>query len=276
MPGFVRRAAAEPLTHFLLIGAVLFAGLSAAHALRRPTVQLDAAELNQLTEYWALQMQRPPTKAELAAIIHDRIDEELLAREAERLGLGKGDMIVRRRLAQKMSFAADDLTAANPAEAELRAYFARTADRYAGPTQVSFQQAFFSADRPGGAAEPAAQAALGRARDGNRDPSGDPFVFPAAYENIGAQDLLRDYGPAFVKALETAPVGTWTGPVATPYGWHLIRVSARRQSPAVTYESVAPQVREAWMAERREKAHAQFLASLRKRYRVLIAGVPES
>jgi hypothetical protein len=272
----LRRVAREPLTHFLLIGALLFGGLMAVKSLERPVVRIDAQDLNQLASYWEIQMQRPPNKAELKAIIRDRIDEELLAREALRLGLDKGDMIIRRRLAQKMAFATDDTAAVTePAEAALRAYYAATAERYAAPARVAFQQVFFSGDRPAGGAQRAALHALERAQEDNRDPSGDPFLFPLAYDDVSVGDLLRDYGPAFVKALETAPIGSWQGPVLSPYGWHLVRVSVRRQPTAVSFESVRAQVRDAYLAERRADANTAFLQNLRKRYRVVVAGVPE-
>ncbi|WP_309605910.1 peptidylprolyl isomerase [Phenylobacterium sp.] len=273
----LRRIAREPLVHFLLIGALLFGGLTAVKSLRRPVVRLDAQDLNQLGAYWEAQMQRPPSKAELAGIIGERIDEELLAREALRLGLDKGDMIVRRRLAQKMAFATDDVAqSAEPSEATLRADFARTADRYAAAGRVSFQQVFFSGDRPHGGAAKAAGQALERAEEGGRaDPTGDPFLFPLAYDDASLQDLLRDYGAAFVKTLETAPVGTWQGPVLSPYGWHIVKVTARRKAAATAFEAVRDQVRDAWLAERRGAANAAFLHSLRKRYRVVVAGVPE-
>lgn len=272
----VRRVAREPLVHFLLIGAVLFAGLLAARSLHRPVVQIDAQDLNQLASYWEIQMQRAPSKAELRSIIHDRIDEELLAREALRLGLDKGDMIIRRRLAQKMAFATDDTAATEPTDAALRAYYAKTANRYAAPTRVAFQQVFFSGDRPRGGAEKAAAQALERAEEGGRaDPTGDPFLFPLAYDDVSVQDLLRDYGAAFVKALATAPIGIWQGPVLSPYGWHLVKVTSRRPGAGVSFESVRDQVRDAYLAERRTDANAAFLRDLRKRYRVVIAGVPE-
>lgn len=271
------RLAREPLAHFLLIGAVLALALTGVKALQRPVVHIDAQEINQLAAYWEAQMQRPPNKTELAGIIHDRIDEELLAREATRLGLGKDDMIIRRRLAQKMSFATEDLAVAEqPSDTALRAYYQKTAARYAGPARVTFQQVFFSGDRPHGGAAQAAAQAMHRAEEDKRDPSGDPFIFPLAYDDISLQDLLRDYGPAFVKTLETAPVGTWAGPVISPYGWHLVKVSARRAPPAVTFESVRDQVRDAYLAERRTEANADFMKTLRKRYRVVISGVPDS
>lgn len=272
----VRRLAREPLVHFLLIGAVLFAGLESFQALRRPTVSIDAQDLEQLANYWQIQMQRPPNKDELKHIIDDRIDEELMAREALRLGLDKGDMIIRRRLAQKMAFATDDTAqAGEPTDAQLRAYYARTAGRYAAAARVSFQQAFFSGDRPKGGAEKAAAQAMERAEEGGRDdPEGDPFIFPLAYDDVGVQDLLRDYGPGFVKILSSAPVGAWAGPVLTPYGWHLVKVSARLAPSQASFESVKAQVRDAYLAERRADANAAFLKSLRNRYRVVVAGVP--
>src|SRR5689334_3591527 len=92
--GWLRRLAAEPLVHFLLIGALLFAGLSVVKSLQRPEIRIEASDLDQLAVYWEAQMQRRPNKAELAGIISDRINEELLAREAMRLGLGKDDMII--------------------------------------------------------------------------------------------------------------------------------------------------------------------------------------
>lgn len=273
----LRRLAREPLAHFLLIGVLLFGGMLAVKALKRPVVRLEAQDLNQLASYWAVQMQRPPTKVELAGIIRDRIDEELLAREALRLGLGKDDMIIRRRLAQKMSFATDDLSQVDePAETALRAFYARTAAAYAAPAQVSFQQVFFSGDRPHGGAAQAAGQALERAEEaGREDPTGDPFLFPLAYENVGLQSLLRDYGPAFVKELQDAPTGSWQGPVLSPYGWHLVKITARSQTVAASFDAVRPQVRDAYLAERRTEANARFIQDLRKRYRVVVAGVPE-
>jgi peptidyl-prolyl cis-trans isomerase C len=274
---FLRRLAREPLAHFLLIGALMFGGLTMVKSLRRPVVRLEAQDLNQLASYWEVQMQRPPNKAELAGIIRDRIDEELLAREALRLGLDKDDMIIRRRLAQKMAFATDDVAGSkDPSDADLRAYYAKTAERYAAPARVAFQQVFFSGDRPHGNAEKAAAQALERAEEDQREPQGDPFLFPLAYEDIGVQDLLRDYGTAFVKELQTAPIGAWAGPVLSPYGWHIVKVTARKQPPGATFEAVRDQVRDAYLADRRAEANAAFLRDLRKRYRVVVAGVPDN
>ncbi|OXE35540.1 MAG: hypothetical protein CGW95_13230 [Phenylobacterium zucineum] len=270
-PALWRRIIREPLTHFLVVGAILFLSVTALKESRRPVVQLDSGELEQLVSYWQLQMQRPPTRAEVKAIIAERVDEELLAREALRLGMDKNDMIIRRRLAEKMAFASEDTTSLpKPTDAELKTLYNRTKDQYAVPTQVAFRQVVFSGDRAGSPTR--ARVALAAAA-GHEPGSGDPFVLPLVYGGVGMDDLLRDYGPEFARALEVNPVGAWFGPVQSPYGWHLIRIESRKPRSVPSFDQVRDQVNDAYAAEARKHANADFLAGLRKRYRVVVAGV---
>ena len=273
--GGLRRLVREPLLHFLLIGAVLFAGISFAKDQNRPTVRIDAQELEQLASYWEMQTQRPPTRAELASIIHERVDEELLAREAVRLGLDKGDMIVRRRLAQKMAFASEDLAAIpEPSDATLQAFYDKTKDRYASPARLALRHVFFSADRTGVSPQVAAQAALAELKAG-KPATGDPSMLPQTYADVAVTDLVRDYGEPFAATALKAGEGAWVGPVVSPYGVHLIRVE-RRLAPVVPpLAEVRAEVRAAWLAERRTAANRAFLDRLRRQYKVEIAGLPE-
>ena len=68
------------------------------------------------------------------------------------MGLDKDDTIVKRRMAQKMQFLAEDVGAARePDRAELEAWFAKNSDRFAQPSRVSFRHLYFSPDRRGSA-----------------------------------------------------------------------------------------------------------------------------
>lgn len=273
--GRLRALLREPLLHFLLIGAVLFAGLSVARGMQRPAVRIDAQDLEQLAAYWEMQTQRPPTRAELAAIIHERVDEELLAREAIRLGLDKGDMIIRRRLAQKMAFASQDVAALKePDAAALQAFYDKTRERYATPARLALRHVFFNADRTGVRPDVAAGEALAALKAG-RAATGDPSLLPQAYADIALTDLARDYGEAFAEAARQAPKGVWVGPVTSPYGVHLIRVEARLAPVVPPLSDVRSEVRAAWLAERRAEANRAYLDDLRRRYKVEIAGLPE-
>src|SRR3970040_2187132 len=110
MRRFLHAAVREPLLHFVLIGALLFA-FTALREQRseHAEIRISAGEVAQLAAFWETQSQRKPSAEELRGLIEERIDEEVLAREATRLGLDRDDVIVRRRLAQKMAFVSDDL-----------------------------------------------------------------------------------------------------------------------------------------------------------------------
>jgi peptidyl-prolyl cis-trans isomerase C len=273
-PARLRALAREPLLHFLVIGALLFAAISVARDLHRPTVRIDSQELEQLAGYWEMQTQRPPTRAELASIIRERIDEELLAREAVRLGLDKDDLIVRRRLAQKMSFASEDAGAsAEPSEAQLQALYDSTRDTYATPARLALRHVFFSADRTGVRPEVAANEALADLKAG-RAATGDASLLPLTYADVSLAELGRDYGDAFAAAARAAPVGQWVGPVQSAYGMHLIRVERRMAQEVPPLAAVRSDVRAAWLAERREAASRKYLDGLRRKYRVIVAGAP--
>lgn len=263
----------EPLTHFLAIGVVLVLGAAGLKALERPVLRVDANELSQLVAYWQVQTQRAPTPEELQGIIRERVDEEILAREAVRLGLDQDDLIIRRRLAQKMAFAGEDaVPVAEPDEAALQERFRRLADRYAAPPLVTFRQVYFSDDRPGGGGRLAAERAL---KSGAADTEpGDPFVLPSSYRQVQASDLLRDYGPEFTGRVLDSPVGRWVGPVRSAYGWHLVRIESRRPGGPPDFESVREKVRDDFLEEAREQANAAFMDRLRKRYVIQVAEMP--
>jgi hypothetical protein len=53
---------------------------------------------------------------------------------------------------------------------------------------------------------------------------------------------------------------------------HVIRVESRQGAATAPFEQVRADVRDAWLAERRAANNATFLAALRKRYRVVVAG----
>ena len=61
-------------------------------------------DIDFLVATWNDQMQRPPSEEELKTIIENFIQNEVLYREALKLNLDRGDIIVKRRLVQKLGF----------------------------------------------------------------------------------------------------------------------------------------------------------------------------
>jgi peptidyl-prolyl cis-trans isomerase C len=268
----VRAMLREPLVHFLFIGAALFAFTAVSDSGANQEIRIAAAEVAQLAAYWEAQAQRKPTRAELQGLIDERIDEEILAREAVRLGLEQDDVIVRRRLAQKMAFISEDLTVvAEPTDAELRGYFEANRSAYVSPDLYAFRHVFFSPATRGDEAQRDAEQSLQRLAQGaDANTIGDPFMLQREFADISQADLARDFGPAFANALPAATLGAWSGPVASAFGFHLVRVESRVSAVATQFDQVRDRVREDYVAQRRKDANAAERRALRNRYRVVI------
>ena len=116
----------EPLVHFLLLGALLFAlfnwlGGDTGPMSNRITVA--QAQVEQLAAAFGKTWQRPPTEAELKGLVDEYVREEIAYREAVAMGLDRDDTIIRRRMRQKLEFLVEDAAGATPAtDAELQAY----------------------------------------------------------------------------------------------------------------------------------------------------------
>jgi hypothetical protein len=85
---------AEPLVHFLVLGAALFAvfalvGRSATPGANRVIVTMGT--IDSLRQSWQQTWGRPPTPTELDGLIEEHLREEILGREALALGLDRDD-----------------------------------------------------------------------------------------------------------------------------------------------------------------------------------------
>ncbi|MCB9742282.1 MAG: peptidyl-prolyl cis-trans isomerase [Alphaproteobacteria bacterium] len=252
----------EPLLHFLLLGA----GLVALDQLRgeapAPLVLYEDLTAARLAE----ELGRPPTKAELRERLHARAREEALLAEARRLGLDEGDLIIRRRLLQKMQWLLEaEAEVAEPGEAELEAWLAAHRADHRRPARLSLEQRFFSAERRGEAARADAEAALAEP-----EAAGDPFPLGRRLESRSPERLRRELGAELADALEGLEPGPWAGPLPSAWGWHLVRVTARSPAEDPPLEEVRALVEADWRAAERARLRAAAEAELMRAHPVLI------
>lgn len=271
----------EPLFHFLLLGALLFA----VHAVLRDNaapsdqvIRIGAPEIERLGAQWTKQYQRPPGPAELRALIEARVRDEVLYREALAMELDKDDSTIRRRLAQKLEFLIEDVAAARePSAAELSTFFEERQAAYRLPARVSFSHVYFSPDRRGRAAKADASLALADLRAGTLPASaadqGDRFMMGQFYGEQSAKDVEAVFGPEFARAVFDVALGAgWHGPIASAHGWHLVRVEARTAPRLPALAEVADQLRQDWFYQQRRQANEAIFKQLLSRYEVVIEG----
>ena len=259
----------HPIVHFALIGCVLF-GLNALRQGNGPpddeaAIQIDRPRLEALAGIWKAQFGRPPTEAELTTVARTWAVEEMRVREARRMGLDRDDSVIRRRLAQKYEFLVNNpANLATPPDDVLRKYLADHADRYAGPSRYSFEQVFFSSDRGQKAAFSAAQGAVAHPEAAK----GDAFPGAPVEHNATEEEVRQDFGSNFASALPRLRPGVWEGPVESGFGFHLVKITAKRALAPPRFEDVRGQVLADWLADAAQQAAQKAGADLERRYRV--------
>ena len=268
----------EPLLHFLLLGAILFA-VHAWRARQRPSrqaetpqIQVTAAVIERLRAGYEWQFSHTPDFDELRGLVAAHIREEVLYREALAMGLDRDDTIVRRRMAQKMEFLTDDLVAsAAPEETALQMYFAENAARYAKPSRVSFRHVYFSEEKHGTSAHAAAADALAALQKGADDQVlGDSFLHGFEFSDQEPADITALFGAAFAGQLAGLHEGEWSGPVASSYGTHLVLIQKRGDPRPVHLAEVRERVLRDLDEDRRRTANREVFDKLRARYQVAV------
>jgi peptidyl-prolyl cis-trans isomerase C len=278
---FLWRWMREPLVHFLAIGGLLFAVYGVLYPSSAPRadpkrIELTVDDLRQLEIAFAAQWERAPNTEELAGLVEEHVREEVLYREALALGLDKDDTIVKRRMAQKMGFLAEDLAATRqPTTAELQAWFEKHSERFALPARATFRLLYFSPDKRGPHASDDALKALETLR-GQPESSpttaalADRFMFQDYYPDRTPDQLAKDFGPKFAQALFKLKPGSWQGPIESGLGWHLVWIESITPEHVPSFDDVKSDVRDAWAADWAAQAQQKAYETMRAQYVVVL------
>jgi peptidyl-prolyl cis-trans isomerase C len=265
----------DPLVHFLVIGAALFA-LSAwrGESIRagQERIVVTAEQVAQVRSAASLLNGRAPTDDEVAALVEPTIRDEVLYREALALGLDENDDEVRRRLIEKMSYLTQDL--ADPeagSEAELRQFYDDMPARFEIPALVTFDQVFFSPGIRGDALRADAEAAIARLREGGAPAEvGDRTPLRETYESAPREQVAVLFGDELAEAVFSLDPGDWTGPYQSDFGLHVVRLRARAAPRLPPFDEIREQVATELAAERRRERNEAEYQRMRARYRIVI------
>ena len=273
---WLRRLVREPLVPFQVLGGLLFGAWYAFNDQPQMSdsnrIVIDEAQVASLAATFQRTWLRPPTQQELDGLVEDRIKEEILYREALALGLDRDDLVIRRRMRQKMEFLNTDLTEPEPpTEAELQAYLDANRDRFWTTERLSFTQVYLKGDEQEGATALLQRLAGHLPSQVDLDQLGDASLLPGAMQQADQPEIGRVFGKGFADALSAAPLERWTGPYASPYGQHLVYVAERLPAREPPLGEVRKAVAREWLGERQREANERFYQALRARYTVEVA-----
>ncbi|WP_241301456.1 peptidyl-prolyl cis-trans isomerase [Microbulbifer elongatus] len=266
----------EPLVHFFAVAVLVFAADS---TLNRKSVD-DTPQQIFITQDDLLQMQvalrttqlPPRNSPQFQNLIEAKVREEVLYREALAMGLDKGDTIVKRRMAQKMDFLAEDLsTLRQPTREELQAWFRENPDEFSLPARITFRHVFFAFDTRGERAQQdAIQALADFDNRADEAPVGDPFMFQDYYPERTPAQISSVFGPDFSQHLFEHRDNIWAGPIQSGFGWHLIHIDSLTPARMPEFEEVFAEVKADWTANQRDVFKQAAYQAMREKYEVVL------
>ena len=269
----MRRLFKEPFVQFIILGALLFAAHSlwAGKKSEANTIRVSADTVERLKTIYAGEQRRIPNDDDMKALVSAYVEEEALSREAEKLGLGEDDTIIRRRLAQKMRFMTENVgKPVTPKGAVLEVWYQDNLDRFKQASRISFQHIYLSPennnDIEGRAAKLREQAISGT----EWKSLGDPFIMSRSLSRVTQKDLERAYGSAFAKAIIALPANEWSTPIESAFGLHIVKISERENGRQPSFEDVRTDVEKDWLDETQRTENAQKINDIVAKYNIEI------
>lgn len=240
----------QPLLHFLLIGLGLFllydlTGKENPEELVSKTVLVDKNALLTFMQYRSKSFDRKQfedrlknmPQEKLNRLIDDYVREEVLYREALRLGFDKNDYVLRRRLVQKLEFVNQGFidSTMTLTDTDIEDYFKENKERYYVEPYITFTHVFFNNEIHGKDKAAVISKNELKVLNGKDVPFtdsmkyGDRFLYHTNYVERAPEYVSSHFGRDMAKSvfgLEPSDK-IWYGPFESPYGYHLVKLSNR-------------------------------------------------
>ena len=191
---------------------------------------------------------------------------ETLFGEALKLDLDKNDIIIKRRLSQKIGFLKQE-EVKMPSADEVEEYFKNNQSAYLVPKKYTFTHIYFNADKDG---KNRALKALNLWKKNKDLPYGDPFLLGKNFSLKTSKEIARSFGEDFSDAIDKAIINDWTGPYESSYGSHLVFVSAVAEEKVPELKEIRSLLISDIQMQQEQDNFKFYLDNLRKEYKVQV------
>lgn len=274
----------SPLTYFFSLGFVVFGLHSFLNAANQDdtdplTVEVTSADIEWIRSSWEARMKRQPMQSELQGLINQYIRDEILFREAMAMDLDDRDLVIQRRLVQKLTFVFEDLAESiEPTDDELKDYMLVNQEKYRIPEMMSFTQVYFNPDRRKDVMEDA-KTVLAQLRQAGRGPEeaaslGDTIMIDASFRQKTPDEAARTLGTRFAEELFSIDGNGWQGPIVSTFGLHLVYISDHTPSGMPEFENIREDVQYDFMYARKKELVDAAYEAVKSRYTILVEGLP--
>ena len=258
----------QKLFIFLLLGILILTADLIFNDENENKITIFESEINSLIGTWVSQVGREPTVQEVDGIIKQLLDEEILYREAIKLGLDKNDIIIKRRLAQKIGFLRQEADSALPSEQEVSDFYNKNIDKYFVGKRITFSHVYFSSSETN---DVRAAEALNLIQKGSPETDfGEPFLLGKNFSSKTITEVERSFGKGFAVEIQNLTLKEWSGPLISEYGSHLVFINSITDSFTPTLDDIKNVVINDVILEKQNNSVKEYLKELRNKYQIEI------
>lgn len=253
---------------FFIIGLIIYVidiGFNSDNNLNE--IYISDSELTNLLLTWKSQVGREPTAIEATNIINNLVEEEILYREALKLGLDNEDRIIKRRLAQKITFLKQETLLKQPSDEVLRSFYNLNKNKYFVQPLYSFTHLYFS---KGPDSKKRADKALKELIQNKTPNNSDPFLLGKEFYKNSTDEIIRNFGKSFENVFNKLILDQWSGPYESSYGHHLIFLNSRKDGFNPDWIEIKNQVLNDYFLQSKEEAIKKYLEEIKSEYKVVI------
>jgi hypothetical protein len=284
MKSRIKKILKSPLVYFFVIGFVIFGLHSFLNREKQDdtdpfTVDVTSADIEWIRSSWEARMKRQPMQHELQGLIDRFIRDEILFREAMAMDLDDRDLVIQRRLVQKLTFVFEDLAETmEPTDEELKNYMVEKHEKYRIPEMISFTQVYFNPDKRKDVMEEA-KTVLGRLKSAESPPEeavslGDSIMIDSSFRQKSTDEVARTLGREFADQLFSIDEPGWQGPIGSTFGLHLVYISDHIASRMPEFENIRKNVQYDFMYDRKKEVIDKVYSAVKSRYSILVEGLP--
>jgi len=254
------------LSIFFIVGFVIYLIDISLNSYDETEIYISDQEIISLVTAWKSQVGRNPNDDEIARIINNLVEEEILYREALALGLDKEDRIIKRRLAQKISFLKQESISETPSYNDLEIYYNTNIEKYFIDSKYTFTHYFFSSENN------SYQRAINSYDDitNGENVRSDPFLLGKNFIDVSSREIDSDFGSNFSSYFKDIELNTWHGPYKSSFGHHIIFVTQFDEGYYPEISTVLQRVEVDYVLNQKDIQLENYLNEIRSKYKIYI------
>lgn len=281
----------DPLIHFLAIGFSFFILFSiVSNDKLQVNDQLIVVDEQALLEFMQFQAKAfntdyftnqlaSLTAEEKLKLVNGYIREEVLYREAKKLGMELNDNLIRRRLVGKIEYLTSSMSSqlVNASKEQLQALYQQQKDEYYIEPTITFTHIFFDAEKNG--KDKALELAKYQLSEftGKLIPSfneaakySDRFPYHLNYVKRSRSFIQNHFGESFAQDLFARNMSSkaWLGPIQSTYGYHLVLTLEQTSGRYPTVDEVMTELSGEFKRQQTQELQNQAIQSLIDSYQV--------